>query len=102
MNAGAALSGPLESLLARLLYYGTLAASGLIALGLALSAGSAPVGMAVATAGIALFILLPALRVATMLIFFLRARDYRYSAIAALVLLIIAFSLFVGMRWEPV
>ena len=54
--------------------------------------------MGIATAGIVLFILLPVLRVAAMLIFFLRARDYRYGAIAALVLLIISFSFFVGTR----
>jgi uncharacterized membrane protein len=56
--------------------------------------------MYIATAGIALFILLPGLRVAAMLIFFLRAGDYRYGAIAALVLFIIVVSFFVGARWE--
>ena len=98
MNAKAALSGQLENLLAKLLHYGTLAASGIIALGLALSVAAGPLGMGVAAAGIALFILLPALRVAVMLVFFLRARDYRYGAIAALVLLIISISFFVGTR----
>jgi uncharacterized membrane protein len=44
--------------------------------------------------------MLPALRVATMLIFFLRAGDYRYGAIAALVLLIISISFFVGTHWH--
>ena len=85
----------LEDLLARLLHHGTLAASGIIAFGLALRE-SGLVGWGVAAAGIALFILLPALRVAAMLIFFLRAGDYRYGAIAALVLLIISFSFTVG------
>ena len=98
MKAEAAASGPLENLLAKLLLFGTLAASGVIAVGLALSVASGPVGMGIATVGIALFILLPALRVAAMLIFFLRARDYRYGAIAALVLLIISFSFFIGTR----
>jgi uncharacterized membrane protein len=98
LNAKAALSGQLENLLAKLLHYGTLAASGIIALGLALSVAAGPLGMGVATAGIALFILLPALRVAVMLVFFLRTRDYRYGAIAALVLLIISISFFVGTR----
>ena len=98
MNAKAALSGQLENLLAKLLHYGTLAASGIIALGLALSVAAGPLGMGVAAAGIALFILLPSLRVAVMLVFFLRARDYRYGAIAALVLLIISISFFVGTR----
>lgn len=98
MKTEAALSDPLEQLLGRLLNYGTLAASGVIAVGLALSFTSGALGTGVATAGIALLILLPALRVATMLIFFLRAGDYRYGAIAALVLLIISFSFFVGTR----
>jgi uncharacterized membrane protein len=98
VKAETAASGQLESLLGRLLHYGTLAASGFIALGLALSVASRPLGLGIAAAGIALFILLPALRVAVMLGFFLRAGDYRYSAIAALVLLIISFSFFIGAR----
>jgi uncharacterized membrane protein len=98
LNATAAVSGQLENLLGKLLHYGTLAASAIIALGLALSVAAGALGMGVATAGIALFILLPALRVAVMLVFFLRARDYRYGAIAALVLLIISISFFVGTR----
>jgi uncharacterized membrane protein len=99
LKAEAVFSGALENLLGRLLHYGTLAASGVIAVGLALSIGSGSLGMNIATAGIALFILLPALRVAAMLIFFLRAGDYRYGAIAALVLFIIAISFFIGVRW---
>jgi hypothetical protein len=71
LKVEAALSGPLENLLGRLLHYGTLAASGLIALGLALGVARGAVGVGIATAGIALFILLPTLRVAAMLIFFL-------------------------------
>jgi uncharacterized membrane protein len=98
LKAGALPSGQLEILLARLLHYGTLAASGIIALGLALSVTSGPLGLGIAAAGIALFILLPALRVAVMLVFFLLAGDYRYGAIAALVLLIISFSFFIGTR----
>ncbi len=98
MKTEAALSGPLENLLGRLLHYGTLAASGLIALGLSLGIAWGAAGTGIATAGIALFILLPALRVAAMLIFFFKAGDFRYGAIAALVLLIIAISFFVGTR----
>jgi uncharacterized membrane protein len=93
-------SGQLESQLGRLLHYGTLAASGLIAVGLAIGIAPGPLGWDIAAAGIALFILLPALRVAFMLVFFLRAGDYRYGAIAALVLLIISASFFIGTRWE--
>ena len=98
MKAAADLPDSLETLLGRLLQYGTLAASGLIGVGLALSIAWGTLGMGTATAGIALLILLPALRVATMLIFFLRAGDYRYGAIAALVLLIISISFYVGTR----
>lgn len=98
MKAAALESGSLENRLGNLLRYGTLAASGLVAAGLVLSAAWRALGMGIATAGIALLILLPALRVATMLVFFLRAGDYRYGAIAALVLLIISFSFFVGTR----
>jgi uncharacterized membrane protein len=99
LKTEAAFSSPLENLLGSLLHYGTLAASGIIAVGLALSIASGPLGLQIATAGIALFILLPALRVATMLIFFLRAGDYRYGAIAALVLFIIVVSFLIGARW---
>jgi uncharacterized membrane protein len=98
LKVEAAISDPLENLLGKLLQYGTLAASGVIAVGLLLGTVRLSLGMGIATAGIALFILLPALRVATMLIFFLRAGDYRYGAIAALVLLIISLSFYVGTR----
>ena len=98
MKAKAAPPGQLEGLLGSLLHYGTLAASGIIAVGLALSVFSGPLGAGIAAAGIALFILLPALRVAVMLVFFLQAGDYRYGAIAALVLLIISVSFFIGTR----
>jgi uncharacterized membrane protein len=90
----------LERLLAQLLQYGTWLASAVIALGLALAtvpgvegkgtpAAAAFSGMHIVTAGIALFILLPVLRVTVMLTVYLRERDYRLGAIAALVLLII-------------
>ena len=98
MKAEAASSSHLENLLGKLLHYGTLAASGVIALGLALSVAPGALGLGISAAGIALFILLPALRVGVMLVFFLRAGDYRYGAIAALVLLIISFSFFIGTR----
>jgi uncharacterized membrane protein len=93
------LSDQLETQLGRLLHYGTLAAAAVVAAGLAIAFASGALGMPVATAGIALFILLPVLRVGVMLIFFLRARDYRYGAIAALVLFIILISFFIGARW---
>jgi uncharacterized membrane protein len=52
----------------------------------------------IVTLGIGLFILLPVLRVFLMLLVFLRDRDYRFSAIAALVLAILALGLLIGMR----
>jgi uncharacterized membrane protein len=48
--------------------------------------------------GVALFILLPVARVALMLAIFLRERDYAYTAISALVLLIIAAGVVSGLR----
>ncbi|KAA1013214.1 DUF1634 domain-containing protein [Paraburkholderia panacisoli] len=59
-------------------------------------AHAAPSGMSIVTAGIALFILLPAMRLILMLGVFLHQRDYRFSAIAALVLAIVAAGLLVG------
>jgi uncharacterized membrane protein len=88
----------LDGALAKLLHYGTLFASGIIAVGLALALGSAALGMRVAAAGIILFILLPVVRVAVMLIYFLRAGDYKFSAIAALVGSIIFLSFMLGAR----
>ena len=92
------LATQLEHVLGRLLHYGTLLASAVIAVGLMVAPASGALGLRTATTGIVLFILLPIVRVAAMLIFFLRARDYRFSAIAALVLLIILFSYWVGAR----
>lgn len=89
----------MERLLAGLLRYGTWVASIAIGIGLALSlAGSLPPGMRIITIGIALFILLPSLRVLLMLIVFVRERDYRFGLIAALVLAIIFLGLAVGMH----
>ncbi len=98
----------LESRLAGLLHFGTWAASILIGLGLASilllgrsdqSAHPTLAGIAndLVKGGIGLFILLPVSRVAVMLALFFRQRDYRFVAIAALVLLIIAVSLVLGM-----
>jgi uncharacterized membrane protein len=93
-----ALATQLENALGKLLHYGTLLASAVIAAGLILVPASGAMGVRVATTGIALFIVLPVVRVGAMLVFFLRARDYRFGAIAALVLLIILFSYLVGAR----
>jgi uncharacterized membrane protein len=105
MNAEVDKIVRLELLLARLLDYGSWLASAVIGLGLALAlihgrSGAQDAGnlssMRIVTAGIALFILLPVLRVILMLIVFVRERDYRYIAIAALVLLIILTGFVVG------
>jgi uncharacterized membrane protein len=93
-----ALARQLEQVLGRLLHYGTLLASAVIAAGLILAAASGAPGVRIATAGIVILILLPVVRVGAMVIFFLRARDYRFGAIAVLVLLIILFSYLVGAR----
>jgi uncharacterized membrane protein len=86
----------LEPALGTLLYYGTMVASAVIASGLALSVGLGAAGMRVATFGLVLFILLPVVRVGAMLIFFLRAGEYRLGAIAALVMSIILLSFLLG------
>ena len=95
----------LEHWLASLLHYGTWIATGTIAIGLALAlpamrthGGVHPsaAGMSIVTIGIALFILLPIMRLILMLGVFLHQRDYRFSAIAALVLAIVAAGLLVG------
>ena len=96
----------LERLLAALLYRGTWLASGVIALGLALALVDRPAGAAhatvlsaspIVTAGIALLILLPVLRVTLMLIVFVHEKDYRFGAIAALVLTIIFLGFALGL-----
>ncbi|MFM0207704.1 DUF1634 domain-containing protein [Paraburkholderia sediminicola] len=117
MSRVAAAGGRLEHWLARLLHYGTWVAAGTIAAGLAIDipsglestldsalpgtrtpAGllSMPAGTHIVTVGIALFILLPVMRLILMLGMFLHQRDYRFSAITALVLVIVAVGLLVG------
>jgi uncharacterized membrane protein len=91
-------SAPLERILGAMLHYGTYLASFVIALGLMVAFRWAAVGTAIASAGIALLIALPVARVAAMLAFFWRSRDYRFSAIAALVLGIIFLSYLTGTR----
>lgn len=86
-----------NQIIAGLLWYGTLLACALIAMGMILNtAGSAPVvfhftvkGYDLVRAGVAVLILLPVLRVLVMLLIFARERDAVYVAIAALVLIII-------------
>ncbi len=106
MNHATPKSVQLEWLLAGTLHYGTWLASAVIGLGLALalleSRLNAPEltirrDMRIATIGIALFILLPVVRVIVMFIVYLRQRDYRLSAIALLVLTIILLGFALGL-----
>jgi hypothetical protein len=106
MNRATPKSAQLEGLLAGTLHYGTWLASAVIGLGLALallgSRFSAPElairrDMRIAKIGIALFILLPVVRVIVMFIVYLRQRDYRLSAIALLVLTIILLGFALGL-----
>lgn len=86
----------LEQGLGKLLHRGTYAASAVIILGLAVAVRFDVYGLRIATAGIAIFIFLPVARVAAMAIFFWRARDYRFAAIAALVMAIIGCGFVLG------
>jgi uncharacterized membrane protein len=98
MNSDLAGHRRLERLLGALLRYGTWVASGVIALGLAVTmAGGFAGGARIVTAGIALLILLPVSRVALMLAVFMGERDYRFGAISALVLMIIVLGFALGL-----
>jgi uncharacterized membrane protein len=108
---GEILKAPLlERLLAGLLHSGSTVASTVIAVGVVLAMIDSRLGthnLAVlpntrlVTIGIALFILLPTLRVLLMLIVFVRQRDYRFTIIAALVLTIILLGFLFGIRTSP-
>ena len=99
MNHDESRSLPLESLLGGVLHYGSWLASTVIAAGLVLALSTQNLAsMRLVAIGIALFILLPVLRVVLMLIVFLRERDYRFSAIAALVLTILLVGFVLGAR----
>ncbi|BCL77655.1 DUF1634 domain-containing protein [Ktedonobacteria bacterium brp13] len=105
MNSKKRKPARLDLTLAWILSYGTWIASALIAAWLVLPLlGQSPVvsipyisgGLQLVTVGIAVIIMLPVLRVITMLIAFLHKRDYRFAAIAALVLLILLFAFAIG------
>ncbi len=98
MSVDAETTLALESVLVQLLRQGTRIASALILLGLMAglfgqSITSAPAYLpsatAVVEAGLALFILLPVVRVGLMVLAFVGRRDYRFGVIAATVLGII-------------
>jgi len=96
----------LDRALATLLWYGTWAASALIAVGMLLDgwrrlggpAGITAFGHGVVKAGVALLIALPAARVLMLLAIFLRRRDRAYALITALVLAILGAGVLVGMH----
>jgi uncharacterized membrane protein len=91
----------IESLLAGVFNVGTWLASVVIAAGLVLSLFHErtpfPSGAQVVTAGIGLFILLPILRVILMLTIFVKERDYKFGAAAAVVLVIIFAGFAIGI-----
>jgi uncharacterized membrane protein len=86
----------LEIVLAGLLRYGTWLASGVTGLGLALTLVGVE-GTRVDTAGVALFIALPVLRVLVMLAAFIFKQDYRLAILAMVVLLTIFAGLVIGL-----
>lgn len=104
MSADHARHPGLELLLAKVLHRGTWLGASVIAAGLALALTGwqrAPFGMTnsrIITAGIALLVLLPGLRVLLMLIVFVRERDRPISIITALVLAIIVSGALLGMH----
>jgi uncharacterized membrane protein len=88
-------AGELEQRLAVTLSLGTWLASAAIALGLLLPS-LLQESARIVTVGLASLILLQVLRVMLMLVAFLRARDFPLTAVAVLVLAIIGFSVVVG------
>ena len=91
----------IESLLPGVLDVGTWLASVVIVAGLVLSLFHErtpfPTGAQVVTVGIGLFVLLPILRVILMLTIFVKERDYKFAAAAAVVLLIIFAGFAIGI-----
>ena len=97
MSGDLARHPELERRLAKLLDRGSRIGSAVVAVGLGLALAGQP-GEPVVFAGIAIFILLPVLRLLVMLVAFLRERDYLFGAIATLVLTIIALGAALGMH----
>ena len=91
----------LDRLLANFLQWGTWAACASIGAGLLLDAHAGGSGAKALSAGVALFIMLPVLRVALMLAVFARQRNYLYVTIAAAVLAVIAAGCVIGIRLGP-
>jgi len=94
-----------DGMIAGLLWYGTLIASAVIGAGIFLgvldpldpSLELAHIGYHLVMVGVVIFVLLPVARVALMFVMFLHARDHAYTAISALVLVIIGLGLVSGL-----
>ncbi len=92
--------------IASLLWFGTLLACIMIAVGMALAfietlgfySGLSQTGYTLVKIGVVIFILLPVARVLLMLLMFLRSKDYVYTAISAAVLCVIGLGLFIGLH----
>jgi len=105
MNASNSRPQRQDGIIACLLWYGTLIASAVITIGIIVGAlaqmgyipGQAQAGYALIRLGVVIFLLLPIIRVALMLVMFAQARDYIYTAIAALVLTIIGAGVLLGL-----
>jgi uncharacterized membrane protein len=95
MNTHGPNLGQLEQRLAATLSLGTWLASAVVVVGLLLPSVLQE-SARIVTFGLALFILLPVLRVMLMMVAFLRARDFPFTAVAALVLGIIVLSVAIG------
>jgi uncharacterized membrane protein len=87
----------LESLLAGLLGYGTWLASAVVGVGLTMGLCGAELGLRIITIGVAMFIALRIARVVLMMFVFVRQRDLRFAAIAAVVLAILLIGFAIGM-----
>jgi uncharacterized membrane protein len=94
--------GRIEAVLARALAVGTWLISAVITAGLLLSFFPAgmPYAWQVVMIGIGLFVLLPITRVILMLALFAGIREYKFAAVAALVLAIILASLVIGVLYK--
>ena len=92
----------IEAVLARALAVGTWLISAVIAAGLLLSFFPArmPYAWQVVMIGIGLFVLLPITRVILMLALFAGIREYKFAAVAGLVLAIILASLVIGVLYK--
>jgi len=90
----------LEALLARLLDQGTWVACLVIGAGIVaiLSGTAGPAGSRIVQAGVAVFIALPILRVLTMVIVFVKERDFVFGAIATFVLMVIVLGAVISME----